>query len=427
MRTRNACFPILLTAAALGVAIFPATAAAQATPPAPPPTPLADAGGPAAKAKTEAIQSGTDSKRPEGWTPGIAIGATVNVVDTRSVVGQADGTAFTMGGAIDAILEFNTGIHEWRNTLKAAAGVTRTPAIDEFVKTSDGLNFESIYLMHLIEIFGPYARFALNTQMFPSLDIRPAAVDYAVAQLDGSTMNYRGRRLDMTDPFAPLQFKQSIGAFLQPVKEDQITLEIRAGLGAQETLAEGNLAINDDVATAIIEVKELDDVYQIGAEAIANAWGFIDEGKRVSYTVGLGVLVPFATSELAAGDDRSLPELTTVEGLAGLNVKLFDWASLGYKLSVVRDPLLIDEWQVSNNLLLTIGAAFGSKAPVPPPPPPCECDKAPEAAPAAPPGDAPKPTEPAAPAPAPTPAATPAPAPASPAPSPTPAPTPANP
>jgi hypothetical protein len=85
--TRTACFTALtgLVLTTSGVALGQAPPPAA---PAAPPAVAADAGGPAAKAKTEAIQSETGSKRPEGWTPGIAFGGTFNVVDTRSVVGQ---------------------------------------------------------------------------------------------------------------------------------------------------------------------------------------------------------------------------------------------------------------------------------------------------------------------------------------------------
>ncbi|MBL8740399.1 MAG: hypothetical protein JNK04_04875, partial [Myxococcales bacterium] len=274
---------------------------------------------------------------------------------------------------LDSELLFNKEIHEWRNSLKAGAGASLTPALGEFVKTSDGLHFESIYLLHVVEMFGPFVRFAYDTQMFPGLDIRAAPVSYAVAGLDGTTTNYTGRRLYLTDPFAPSTFKESIGVFVQPLQEEWMKLEARAGLGAQEGLVKGNLAIQDDAATAdVVEVKELDDFYQIGGEAVVNAWGFFDSDKRVSYTVGAGVLVPFAASDLPPGDDRSVVELTSFEGLAGLNVKIFDWASLTYKFSAVRQPQMVDDWQITNSLLLTIGAAFGTKAPVPPPPP-CDC------------------------------------------------------
>jgi hypothetical protein len=282
-----------------------------------------------------------------------------------------------------------------------------------------------------LEEFGPYARFALDTQMFPGLDVRAARVDYAIANLDGTTTALRGRRLELTDPFAPLNLRESLGVFYQPFREERINLEARAGLGALETFAAGNLAVDDDDATAVVEVKELDDSFMVGGEAVVNVWGFLDETKYVSYTAGLGVLIPFVTSELAAGDDRSLIELTNVEGNAGLSVKLFDWASLGYRFVVSRQPLLVDQWQVQNNLLLTIGGAWGSKAPAPPEPK-CDCpqekpEAAPEPAPAPKPEQQPvpaaapeqKPAEPA-PAPAEPPAPAPAPAPRAPAPPPAP-------
>ncbi len=347
-------------------------ALAQATPPPPPVQPTDTAPAPATKGRSEGVQKPDDQKRPEGWSPGIAFGGTFNLIDSRSVVGTQDGTTLTLGLALDASLEFNHGKHEWRNALKAGAGATRTPSLDEFVKTADGLSFESIYLFHALEIFGPYARASLTTPMFQTLDIRPAAVTYDVANIDGTTSQFIGRRFALTDPFDPLVLRQGIGAFVQPVNTDQIKFEAKAGVGAQESVASG-YALTDDSATPNIEVTELDNSFAVGAEVVANAWGFFDTTKRVSYSVGAGVLFPFVTSSLPEGDDRSLIELASFEGNVGLNVKLFDWATLGYKLNVTRDPLVVDEWQVSNNLLVTIGAAFGTKAPAPPPK--CDCTK----------------------------------------------------
>ncbi|HHH30251.1 MAG TPA: hypothetical protein ENK57_18180, partial [Polyangiaceae bacterium] len=354
-----------------GTMLLGLNAHAQDDPQAPPTVSDADAG-PIQDNQTVAAEVEEADKREEGWSPGIAFGAGFNLVDNRSVVGQQDGTTLTLSGGIDGVLDFNHGMHEWRNGLLASAGVARTPSIGEFVKTNDGLSFESIYLLHVIEIFGPFARFGLNTQMFSASDIRPSAVDYVVSNLDGTTDNFTGRRLALTDPFQPLNLRQSVGVFVQPVREQEIELEARAGLGAMETFAEGGLAINDDDATAEVEVNELDDSYLVGGELVVNAWGFLDPGKRISYAVGGSVLLPFATSDRP--DDQSLIDATTIEARAGLNVKLFDWASLNYKLAVLRQPLLVENVQISNNLLLTIGAAFGSKAPAEEePPPPCDC------------------------------------------------------
>jgi hypothetical protein len=352
--------------------------------PAPPAQPSKDAPGPAAKPK---LVLGDAGKRPPGWTPGIAIGGTFNLLDSRNVVGQQNGITIALGAALDASLEFNQSVHEWRSSLRAALGATRTPAIDEFVKSTDGLAFESIYLAHLIEELGPFARFALRTSMLPSLDIRAAAATYAVTNDDGSVSVFTGRRLALTDAFEPTTFKETVGAFTQPVHNPHIEFEGRLGIGAEEAVAKGQLAIHDDDTTKdVIEVVTLSNTYDVGGEAIANAWGAIDNDKRVSYALGIDVLIPFVHSDLKPGDDRSLIDLTSVELDAALAVRIFDWASLDYKLAVLRQPMLVDDVQVTNSLLLTLGASWGSKAPVPPPPPPvCDCTKpAPEATPPAP-------------------------------------------
>jgi hypothetical protein len=361
-RYRRVFGPIVLVALTA-----PATALADV------PKPTENAGDHATKEK---IVVGESGKRKEGWTPGLALGGTFDLLDSRNVVGQQDGTALSLGAAIDAELDFNKKIHEWRTTLKIDVGASLSPGLGEFVKTTDSTDFETIYLAHIIEELGPFGRFALSTSFFPTLDLSPDASDYRVTNADGTTKDYHGRRLALTDPFTPTTFKESVGAFTQPVKNDRITFEGRLGLGAQETIADGQLAINDDSATAgFIEVTTLRDTYEIGAEAVANAWGAIDKDKRVSYSIGVGVLVPFAYSDLPPGDDRGVGDLVNVEVNGALNVHIFDWASLDYKISVLRQPLLVDALQVSNTLLLTIGGEWGSKAPVEEPEPACDCEK----------------------------------------------------
>jgi len=360
----------------LGALASAEVALAQSPPPAPP-TVVDKVGGPNTKGKTEAValddEEDDEEDRPEGWTPGIEIGVGFSVLQSRGVVGMQDGFTIALGGVIDADLEFNEGIHEWRNGLRLEAGVTRSPSLGEFEKSNDALEFETQYLLHALELFGPYVRGAMNTTMFPGVDTEPKAVTYVVTNLDGTRTTSIGTSLALTDPFAPFTFREGIGVFAQPIEEEPIAIEVKAGLGAEQTIA-GGIAILDDAATPEVEAKELGDTYMIGAEAVADVWGFFDTEKRVSYSIGADILVPFKTNDLAAGDQRSLIELTSVLLDAGLNVKLFDWASVTYKFGVLREPLLVDKWQVTNSLLLTVGGVFGSKAPEPPKPP-CACTK----------------------------------------------------
>jgi len=311
----------LLPLVALASLVVSRTAAAQ-SPPAPGP-------GSAAAGPTQGgqlvIKPEDDNGRKDGLSPGLAIGASFNFTNNRNVVGQPDGSSLVLGTAVDGSLEYNHGPHEWRNTVGLAGGVTRTPAIDEYLKTRDVLGAESIYLYHVVPIFGPFARLAVNTQMFSGYDIRGAATTYQIAHVDGTTETLTGRRLRLTDPLEPLTLKESLGVFVQPLTTDRIRLEIRAGLGAQEVFANEALAVADDDKTAdITEVKELDSFNQLGIELVTNAWGTVDRAKRIAYTVGLGVLLPLAHTALPPGDDRNAFELTNVELTAGLSVKLVD-------------------------------------------------------------------------------------------------------
>ncbi|NUQ76590.1 MAG: hypothetical protein HUU21_23870, partial [Polyangiaceae bacterium] len=309
-------------------------------------------------------------ERAQGWAPGLLVGATFNLTNNRSVVGQVDGTNLSAGFVLDGALDFNKGPHELRNTLAAGSGIARTPALEAWVKTRDELAFESIYLYHIVDWFGPFARFAMNTQIFPGSDPRATPTTYAITYTDGSRETITGTRLHLSDPFQPMTLKQSLGVFAQPLNKESILLEARAGLGAQEVLASDVLSLADDAATPDVEVNELASFNQLGAEAVVEASGAIRE-KQILYKAGVSVLLPLVYSDLPEGDDRNSIDLMNVDIVGALSFKLVEWASLDYQLHMVRQPQLVDAWQIQNNLLFTLSFATGTKVPVPPPPPPC--------------------------------------------------------
>lgn len=252
----------------------PVASAQPAAPPAPPPSPKAE--------YVEAPKS-EEGARPEGASAGLSLGATLNMVDNRSVVGQAQGTGFAAGYTLDAAVAYNAEHHEWRNGLISSAGTTKTPTIDTWVKTRDALSFESIYLYHALPWIGPFVRVGLDTQMFGGSDPRAAATTYAIAHVDGSTETITGTRLHLSNPFQPMTLKESAGAFVQPLRDERIRLEGRAGAGAQEVFANGVLALADDVKTPDqVEVKELKSFNQAGIEALVEATGTF-RAQRTTY------------------------------------------------------------------------------------------------------------------------------------------------
>ena len=298
-----------------------------------------------------------DGKAPEGWSPRLALGATASFGDNRSVVGQTDGGTFAFGLKFDTGLDYRRGGHEWRNSLNLAEGMTRTPVVPVFVKSVDLLALESIYLYHVNTWFGPFVRATMLTSMFRGADIRPAPVTYAIARVDGSVDSITRSRLTISEPFLPMTLKQSVGPFARPVEQERINVEIRAGLGAQETLAKDQLAISDNKDTPEIEVKELANVNQLGVQAAADVWGTVSD-KRVIYRIGVDLMIPLAHSTLVAGDTRSSIDLMNVEMGGQLSFKLVEWASIDYQIKAIREPQVLDAFQVRNSLLLTLGLAY---------------------------------------------------------------------
>ena len=295
-----------------------------------------------------------DDTRKEGWDFTATVGSSVSFNDNRKVVGQPDGSSWLIGLNFASGADMLFGKHEWRNSLALKESFARTPLIDELVKSSDELKMESLYIYRFLPPWlGAFGRLALETAMLEGEDVRAGETFYKVSRLDGTVDEHKGERLLLTDAFQPLKLKESLGLVYTPIAKEAVSFESRLGFGARHVFADDQFAISDDDATAdVIEVSELKTYNQAGAEAVVTAWGKL-ASKRVTYKVGAEVMIPFLHGDLAAGDDRGTMDLTNVELLARLSFKLVEWASLDYEFKALREPQLVDEWQIQNNLLLT--------------------------------------------------------------------------
>ncbi|UQA62770.1 hypothetical protein [Polyangium aurulentum] len=310
------------------------------------------------------VKIAAPEKDHEGLEISIKAGATMSINDSRSVLGQPDGLGFTFGIKFDGAAIYQRNDHEWRTGVTMNQMLSRTPAIPEFIKTADVFGLESTYLFFYRPWVGPFVRYTLSTPLFRSFDVRPVPTTYRVTRPDGTAYTLESQRLTLAEPLRPMTMKESIGPFLRPLDKEQINMEIRAGLGALQTLAAGSFAIKDDAKTPEVEVNELKDIFQLGLEASFEIWGMLLE-KRISYKVATGLLIPSARSAQEAGDTRSALELTNVEFGAALSFRLVEWATLDYELRVLRQPQLTEALQVRNGMMLTLGLGYTNKPPPP--------------------------------------------------------------
>lgn len=302
--------------------------------------------------------------KQEGLEISLKNGATFSFVNSNNMIGQPDGLTLTFGLKFDGTAIYRHKGHEWRNVLGLNETLTRTPTINQFIKSADALAVESIYLYFFRPWVGPFARFTLGTPLFRGFDVRDKPTDYSIAHVDGSTEAVTTQRLALTLPVRPLTMKETIGPFVRPVTSEKISMEARVGLGALQTLAAGQLLVKDDATTPKVEVQELKNVFQLGAEASLEMWGsFYD--KKITYKVGVGALIPFV-SDKAATDTRNALQLTNIDLGGALSFKIVEWASLDYELKLIRQPQLTDVVQIRNGLLLTLGLGYDRKPPPPP-------------------------------------------------------------
>ena len=64
-------------------------------------------------------------------------------------------------------------------------------------------------------------------------------------------------------------------------------------------------------------------------------------------------MLPFYSS--VTKSTNSLLDRMNIDFLTTVSVKFARWVSLDYQLKVIRHPLLVKEFQIQNNLLITFG------------------------------------------------------------------------
>ena len=296
-----------------------------------------------------------DDKKKEGWDFGLRVGASIAFSNTMNVVGKQDGNTFTFGLNADGNVDFVQGKHDWRNTLSISETFSSTPVVPDIVTTQDKIFLESLYSWKGLPWLGPFARVAMRSSLLPGFDHQLSKVEYGTLDAEG---NFQGEgrtrsRKKLTRPFLPLTLKQSVGGFARPYDEPFARIDIRAGIGAQEVFAEGgNTVTNVDAELGQVTLSPLSDSLMLGVEIAAYIEGKVLDDK-VSYKAGGEVLIPFV--EDSAIDHKPIGDRINVSLEAALSFKLVEWASVDYQLAVLRQPQVVEEWQVTNQLLLTFG------------------------------------------------------------------------
>lgn len=287
----------------------------------------------------------------DGWNGNLTIGGNVNLSSNDSVVGETDGFTALLGLSLTGALDFTSGSHQWQNSLTINEGFARTPSLGEFVKNTDTFAVETLYQYYFLPWSGIFGESTLDTTLFTTNNVTSEPSDYTINRTDGTQDTFTNTtRFELAGPLKPTSFSESAGVFVKPVRDTAFSLKLRGGVGARETLARGVLTVSDDPETSEIEVTELRNIYQAGAEAFVGAEGSFPD-RNVSYKIGAHGLLPVLNNDV---EGRGPVELFRY-GLNGqVNFDALEWLTVSYTMKVLRDPQLVEETQVQNNLLLNV-------------------------------------------------------------------------
>ena len=306
----------------------------------------------------EDLIEGAKSKeeKKDGLTGKLSLGTSISYTHNRNVVGSQDGSNFQLGLVLDGSTQYTKGVHEWLNELSIKETFSKTPSIEPLLKTVDNLAFQSTYFIHFekLDWLGPFVRFRLETPLFAGSDVRASDTDIIKINTDGTTANETveaQKKISLTSSFAPLQLKEIIGVFANPISEAFFVLEAKLGVGSMQTFTQKGYVINDDDKTPELELKQLEDYVQLGVELELVLSGALAE--NINWVVAANFFQPAYVSVESVDHEGFEGMDITID--AKLSVKLAKWISLDYVLSAKRIPVILEEWQIQNGLLLTAG------------------------------------------------------------------------
>jgi len=338
--------------------------------------------------------TGIGDKNLYGWQGGLKLNGTFALAQSSGVPGTTDGVNISLGYLLNSDVGYLSkgGTHEWANALSLELGYTRSSTLEKFVKSLDRIDFRTAYLYHIPAIpwFGPFVGARFTAPMLAGYDVRTDPVDvirleaYEQQTVDatGVPTNPDGTplaaadieahgsadRIDLTDAFAPLILRQSAGVFAIPLNRPEFKVDTRLGFAAWESFGQNGYVIADNEATpGYLELRRIEDAVQLGGE-LGLMFGGI--GKEILvWNASALFMMPFYQNTETPLHGLDLMNME-FEALLGINLN--NYVGIAYTFKALKQPLIVDDWQIQNNLLVTIG--FGFRRPSPPAPvDPCAC------------------------------------------------------
>ncbi|HEY3449929.1 MAG TPA: ABC-type transport auxiliary lipoprotein family protein [Myxococcales bacterium] len=258
------------------------------------------------------------------WKKLLVLGGDVKVGYGNDAA--SNGWSFDIGLFVDAMVRYLKEPHLFVSRLELEEGILRPASTQRFEPYYDRLYFHNIYTFHFLPWLGPYVRAGAETKILPrykDYDQPVASIDVVDAQGNPLETLTNVDRIQLGNPFAPLQLKEGLGGNVRALHTLWIDLDLRLGVGARQYFPFGELAL--DTSTGADRLRRVSEYHLEGVEGAVVASGRIS--RWVILTTELDGLMPFTNVDNTVFTWRTQ-----------VSLRLVSFASLNYLLNVTRDP-----------------------------------------------------------------------------------------
>lgn len=303
--------------------------------------------------KDVSFEKESDEKVEFGWAFNQELSLGANILSNQNVSGQDNGQSKIYSLKYSLSAEEIQEYSEWISQVNINESISRTPAIDRYIKSSDEFNINSVY-KHFFKSYpklGGFVSAQLNAPILEGYAETATPIDYLVVDKNGKSESITTDQLKLTDSFSPLTLKESLGLVAKLSNKKSATFEMRTGLGARQIFADGQYEVADDDATPETDVLTRENIQIIGFELLAELKGELLE-KKLTYNIYSEALMPISYSP-SIDDAPENSKLVSTETGAKLNYAITDWVSFTYDFKSKKEPLVKPKSEITHSFLLT--------------------------------------------------------------------------
>jgi len=203
-------------------------------------------------------------------------------------------------------------------------GTTRTSETG-FRISNDDIYFRNTLILYFLENMGIYGRFDIETHLLNEYTYFASPINYRKKALDGNTVEeaLQVKQVKTKDGFMPLTLKEGVGINLRAFNTGRVNLNVRAGFGLRQDYY-NNVHLFSEEEETVNNVtyklfKAQESLQKRGAEV--SVIGNFQLPLNLTYYTNADFLFPFRSDEMA-----------TIEWENVLNLKLFKYISVDYRL-----------------------------------------------------------------------------------------------